>query len=111
MAYDKALADRIRELVAGEAGIGEKRMFGGLAFLVDGHLAIAASGQGGAMVRVDRADTEKLLAKGPAEPMVMRGKELDGWVRIPSEALRTTAQLSRWTDRALTYVRTLPPKR
>jgi TfoX/Sxy family transcriptional regulator of competence genes len=111
MAYDEALADRIRELVAGEAGIGEKRMFGGLAFLVHGHMAIAASGQGGAMVRVDPADTEKLLAKGPAEPMVMRGKELDGWVRVPSESLRTRAQLSRWTDRALAYVRTLPPKR
>ncbi len=111
MAYDEALADRIRELVAGEAGIGEKRMFGGRAFLVHGHMAITASGQGGAMVRVDPADAEKLLAKGPAEPMVMRGREMDGWVRVPPEALRTKAQLSRWTGRALAYVRTLPPKR
>ncbi|MCA0330124.1 MAG: TfoX/Sxy family protein [Actinobacteria bacterium] len=110
MAYDEGLAERIRELVAGERGISEKRMFGGLAFLLDGHMAIAASGQGGALVRVDPADTGTLLAKGPAEPMVMRGREMDGWVRVPSEALRTRAQLSRWTERALAFVRTLPPK-
>lgn len=110
MPYDAHLADRMRELLAAEPGFSEKRMFGGIAFLVDGRMTVAASGQGGALVRVHPDDTERLLARGPATPMVMRGREMHGWVRVPAESLRTRAQLQRWCDRALAYVRTLPPE-
>jgi TfoX/Sxy family transcriptional regulator of competence genes len=110
MAYDEDLADRIRELLASQPGVTETRMFGGLAFLIDGHLAIGASGQGGALVRVDPATSEKLTASGKAQVAVMRGRPAPGWLRIGSADLRTTRQLSRWVELASTYTRSLPPK-
>lgn len=110
MAYDEDLANRIRALIAGESGVTEKRMFGGLAFLVGGNMAVAASGQGGLMVRVDPAETDALLARPHARPMVMRGREMRGWLRVDDEGLRTRRQLEPWVRRGATYARSLPAK-
>jgi len=110
VAYDEDLAERIRELLAKERGITEKRMFGGLAFLVGGNMAVSASGRGGLMVRVDPADGEKLVASGTASPMVMRGREMSGWLRVDGAALRTRAQLAAWVERGTAYARSLPAK-
>ena len=105
MAYDEELADRIRALVAGET-VTEKKMFGGLAFLVGGNMAVAASGQGGLLVRVDPAESDALVASSTAEPMVMRGREMAGWLRIDpaDDEVRT------WVERGVSYARSLPPK-
>ena len=111
MAYDEDLANRIRELVAGEPNVTEKRMFGGLAFLVDGNMSVAASGQGGLMVRVDPEDTDALVAKPHAQPFEMRGRPMRGWLRVDAEGLRTERQLEPWVRRGVAYARSLPPKR
>jgi TfoX/Sxy family transcriptional regulator of competence genes len=111
MAYDEDLANRIRELIAGEADVTEKRMFGGLAFLVGGNMSVAASGQGGLMVRVDPEDTDALVAKPHARPFEMRGRATQGWLRVDSEGLRTKRQLEPWVRRGVAYARSLPPKR
>jgi TfoX/Sxy family transcriptional regulator of competence genes len=110
VAYDEDLANRIRELVAGEPGVTEKKMFGGLAFLIGGNMAVAASGQGGVLVRVDPAETEELVSKPHAGPMVMRGREMDGWLRVDDEGVRTKRQLEPWVKRGVAYARSLPPK-
>jgi TfoX/Sxy family transcriptional regulator of competence genes len=110
MAYDEDLANRIRELVAGEAGVTEKRMFGGLAFLVGGNMAVAASGQGGLMVRADPEESEALVAEPHASPMVMRGREMAGWLRVEEEGVRTMGELERWVRRGVAYARSLPAK-
>jgi len=109
--YDEDLADRMRELLAEEPDLSERKMFGGLAFLLGGHMVVAASGKGGAMVRVDPADADRLLERSKAEPMEMRGRPMAGWLRVATDDLRTTRQLARWVGLATTYVRTLPPKR
>jgi TfoX/Sxy family transcriptional regulator of competence genes len=111
MAYDEDLANRIRELIAAAADVTEKRMFGGLAFLVGGHMSVTASRQGGLMVRFDPEDTDTLLAKPHTRPFEMRGRELDGWLRVDSEGLRTKRQLEPWVKRGVAYARSLPPKR
>jgi TfoX/Sxy family transcriptional regulator of competence genes len=111
IAYDEDLADRIRELVSGQPDLSEKKMFGGLAFLVAGTMAVAASGQGGILVRVDPAASEQLVATTSARPMEMRGRQLDGWLRVASEDLRTNPQLARWVELGTTYARSLPAKR
>jgi TfoX/Sxy family transcriptional regulator of competence genes len=111
MAYDEDLAKRIRELVAGEPDVTEKRMFGSLAFLVDGNMSVAASGQGGLMVRIHPEDTEALLAKPHARPFEMRGREVRGWLRVDPEGLRTKRQLAPWVTRGVAYARSLPSKR
>jgi TfoX/Sxy family transcriptional regulator of competence genes len=111
MAYDEDLADRIRELVSTEPGLIEKKMFGGLAFLVGGNMAVAASGQGGLLVRVDPAESVAIVAKTKAEPMVMRGKEMAGWLRVESASVRTKRELATWVARGTGYARGLPPKR
>ncbi|HEV2754386.1 MAG TPA: TfoX/Sxy family protein [Actinomycetota bacterium] len=110
MAYDEELAERIRDLVAGERGLAEKKMFGGLAFLVDGNMAVAASGQGGIMVRVDPGESEALVGKTNAYPMEMRGRPMGGWLRVDAEHVRTKPQLAKWVQRGVGYARTLPPK-
>lgn len=109
MAYDEVLANRIRELLAGETTT-EKRMFGGLAFLIGGHMAVAASGRGGLMVRVPPDETEALLARDHVEPMIMAGRETRGWLRVSDDGIRTKRQLQSWVTRGATYVRGLPPK-
>ena len=111
VAYDEELADRIRDLVAGESGLIEKKMFGGLAFLLGGNMAVAASGQGGLLVRVDPAQSDKLVATTSAYPMEMRGRSMQGWLRIDPEELRTKRQLAKWVDLGTTYARSLPAKR
>ena len=110
MAYDEDLANRIRELTAGEAGVTEKQMFGGLAFLIGGNMAVAASGQGGLMVRVTPDETDELVAEPHARPFVMRGREMHGWLRVDSEGVRTKRELEPWVSRGVTYARSLPPK-
>lgn len=110
MAYDEVLADRIRELFLGQPDVTETKMFGGLAFLVGGHMAIAASREGGVLVHVDPAQFDKLMAASPARPMVMRGREMRGWLRVDAEAVRTKRQLSKWTELGAAYARSLPAK-
>ena len=110
MAYDTELAYRIRELLAPQRGVDEKSMFGGLAFLIGGHLAVAASGKGGLMVRVPPEDTEKLLGRAHVSPMVMAGRETRGWLRVDAEGVKTKRQLEGWVARGVGYARSLPPK-
>jgi TfoX/Sxy family transcriptional regulator of competence genes len=111
VAYDEDLANRIRELIAADGGVTETKMFGGLAFLIGGNMAVAASGQGGLLVRVAPGETEKLVAKPHASPMVMRGREMQGWLRVDEDGVRTKRQLEPWVKRGVTYARSLPPKR
>ena len=111
MAYDEELADRIRALVATQRGLSEKKMFGGLAFLVGGHMAIAASGQGGILVRVDPARSDTLVASTKATVAVMRGRPMTGWLRVGSEDVRTQRQLAKWVELGTTFARALPAKR
>jgi hypothetical protein len=110
MAYDEDLANRIRELLGGERGVDEKRMFGGLAFLVNGNMSVAASGRGGLMVRVPPDETEELLTRDHVEPMVMAGRETRGWLRVATDGVKTKRQLRSWVDRGLDYAKSLPPK-
>jgi TfoX/Sxy family transcriptional regulator of competence genes len=111
MAYDEDLANRIRELIAGGDDVTEQRMFGGLAFLVAGNMSVAASGQGGVMVRVDHEDTAALLARPHVRPFEMRGRAIQGWLRVEPEGVRTKRQLEPWVRRGVAYARSLPPKR
>jgi TfoX/Sxy family transcriptional regulator of competence genes len=110
MAYDTDLADRIRELLGTVRGVDEKRMFGGLAFLIDGHMTVAASGQGGLLVRVPPEETDKLLDRAHVSPMVMAGRDARGWLRVEPDGVKTKRQLHGWVTRGLNYVRSLPPK-
>jgi hypothetical protein len=111
VAYDQDLADRIRELVVGETDLTEKKMFGGLAFLIGGNMAVAASGQGGVMVRVDPALSDALVATTDARLFEMRGRPMRGWLRVDVEHLRTKRQLTEWVERGTAYARSLPGKR
>jgi TfoX/Sxy family transcriptional regulator of competence genes len=111
MAYDERLADRIRALLEDDRGVTEKKMFGGLAFLVGGNMAIAASGQGGILVRVDPERSDELVATTKAETAVMRGREMPGWLRVAPEDVKTKAQLTKWVRSGADYARRLPPKR
>lgn len=110
MAYDEETANRIRELVQGEDGLSEMRMFGGLAFLINGNMAVAASGKGGLLLRCDPEQTEALIAKPHAARFEMRGKEMDGWLRIDAPAIQSDAGLQRWVQVGVGYARSLPPK-
>jgi TfoX/Sxy family transcriptional regulator of competence genes len=110
MPYDEDVANRIRELIAADHDVTEKRMFGGLAFLVRGNMSVAASGQGGLMVRVDPADTDALVARPHAAPFEMRGRAMQGWLRVDTEGVRTKRQLEPWVRRGVAYARSLPPK-
>jgi TfoX/Sxy family transcriptional regulator of competence genes len=110
VAYDEDLANRIRELIGAEPGLTEKRMFGGLAFLIDGNMSVAASGQGGLLVRVDPADSDKLIQAEHAELMVMRGRAMPGWLRVAPDGLRNKRELERWVRRGVAYARSLPSK-
>ena len=111
VAYDTALADRIRQLVGDEPGLSEQKMFGGLAFLIGGNMAIAASGQGGLLVRADPERSEELVASTSAESMVMRGREMRGWLRVAAEDAATDEELGRWVELGVGYAGSLPPKK
>ncbi len=110
MAYDEDLADRLRAALQHQDGVEEKPMFGGLAFLVAGHMAVAASGQGGLMVRCDPDRTTELLEQPGAATFEMRGRAMKGWLRVDIEAVSDDADLQRWVDVGVGYVATLPPK-
>jgi TfoX/Sxy family transcriptional regulator of competence genes len=107
VAYDEELAERIRQLLSGEPGVTEKKMFGGLAFLVGGNMAVAASGQGGLLVRVDPAQSDTLVATTNARPMEMRGREMKGWLRVDSDDVRAEQGLAKWVQLGATYARSL----
>ncbi len=111
VAYDEALADRMRELLAAEADLSEMKMFGGLAFLVGGNIALAASGEGGIMVRVDRASSDRLVATTRARLVEMGGRPRKGWLLVDADDVRSKRQLAKWVQLGTTYARSLPPKR
>jgi TfoX/Sxy family transcriptional regulator of competence genes len=111
VAYDEELADRIRDLIGTEPDVTEKKMFGGLAFLIGGNMAVAASGQGGVLVRVDPTQSDTLVATTNARRMEMRGRSMQGWLRVHPEDLRTKRQLAKWVERGTAYARSLPAKR
>lgn len=110
MAYDRDLAERIRLLLAEEPDVAERAMFGGLAFLLGGNMAVAASGEGGLLVRVDPAGSAALQAATGARPMEMRGREMAGWLRVPSAAVRDDGALQEWIRRGVAFARSLPAK-
>jgi hypothetical protein len=110
MAYDEDLANRVRALIGSQAGVSEKRMFGGLAFLIGGNMSVSASGQGGLLLRCDPAETDVLLREPHAHPFEMRGRAMDGWLRVDAAGLRTTRQLEQWVARGVAYARSLPAK-
>ncbi|MCU1432998.1 MAG: hypothetical protein JWP95_2103 [Actinotalea sp.] len=110
MAYDVELAGRVRDLVEAEPGLTEQRMFGGLAFLVGGHMAVAASGTSGLLLRVDPAMTEQLVDPPHVDRFEMRGRAMNGWLRVDAEAVADDEDLARWVDHGVTYARSLPPK-
>jgi TfoX/Sxy family transcriptional regulator of competence genes len=109
--FDEDLANRLRELLQAEKGLTEKRMFGGLAFLIGGNMAVSASGQGGLLLRVDPAKTQDLARRPNARPFVMRGRAMEGWLRVDDEGLRTKRELERWVKLGASYARSLPPKK
>ncbi|MGH2711744.1 MAG: TfoX/Sxy family protein [Actinomycetota bacterium] len=111
MAYDEDLADRMRELLAGTPGLTEQKMFGGLGFMIGGNMAIGASGQGGALVRVDPTRSDKIVETTKARLMEMRGRQMAGWLRVDSDDLKTKRQLERWVTLGSDYAKSLPPKR
>jgi TfoX/Sxy family transcriptional regulator of competence genes len=111
VAFDQDLADRMRDLLADDGDVREQKMFGGLAFLVGGNMAVAASGQGGLMVRVDPGRSDALVATTCARLVEMRGRPMRGWLRVDAEDVRTARQLAEWVQTGTTYARSLPPKR
>jgi hypothetical protein len=110
MAYDEELAGRIRSLLGDRADLTEQKMFGGLAFLIGGNMAIAASGQGGILVRVDPEQSDELVATTPAEPMEMRGRQMAGWLRVQMADVADEAALAEWVERGSVYAESLPAK-
>ncbi|MFD6612572.1 TfoX/Sxy family protein [Micromonospora chalcea] len=110
MAYDEDLANRVRELLGPEPGITERRMFGGLAMMLRGNMAVVVRGAGGLMVRVDPAEADSARGEPGAEATVMRGKEMRGWVTVSPDACERDGDLARWDDRGVRSARTLPAK-
>jgi hypothetical protein len=108
VAYDEVLAGRIRDLIGPDPELTEKKMFGGLAFLIRGHMAISASGQGGILVHVDPERSGDLVATTVATTAVMQGREMDGWLRVSEEHLTADDDLSGWIETAIGYCRSLP---
>ena len=110
MAHSEELANRLRECLEGEAGLTEKKMFGGLAFLINGNMAVSASGQGGLLLRVDPAQAHELVESPHAARAVMRGREMDGWLRVSDEGASTTRALKKWVAIGVRYAASLPAK-
>jgi TfoX/Sxy family transcriptional regulator of competence genes len=110
MAYDQDLAQRLRELLAGEDAVTEKKMFGGLAFLLQGNMSVSASRAGGLLVRIDPADTESFLAQPHVTLMQMGGRTMDGWITVAPEGLQTKRELAAWVKPGVAFAKTLPPK-
>lgn len=110
MPYDEDLANRLRELLADEDAITEKKMFGGLAFLLRGNMCVAASHTGGLLVRVDPADAKTCLARPHAALMEMGGRTMDGWITVAPEGVKSKRELAAWVKRCVTFAKTLPTK-
>ena len=110
MAYDEQLAERIRGVLRGRDGITERKMFGGIAFMIGGNMAVAASGQGGLLLRVDPARTESLVDPPAVDRFEMRGRQMDGWLRVDASAVESDAELRRWVAHGVGYARSLAPK-
>jgi len=110
MAYDAELADRVRELIASERGVEERKMFGGLAFLINGNMAVSASSKGGLLLRVDPASTDALVSEPLVRRFEMRGREMDGWLHVDATVVESDRELRRWVDIGVAYARSLPPK-
>ena len=110
MAYDEDLANRIRELIASEDGYTEQKMFGGIGFMIDGHMAVGVSGEGGLMIHCSKEETEALLAKAGARPFEMRGREMKGWLRVDAESVSKKRALEPWVMQSVAFARALPPK-
>ena len=110
MAYDTELAERVRALLVFEPDVTEKKMFGGLSFLIGGHLAVGVSGTGGLLMRAEPDETDELLAQPHVEPFVMRGRAMNGWVRVGAEGVEDDSELKRWVESGVGYARSLPPK-
>jgi TfoX/Sxy family transcriptional regulator of competence genes len=110
MAYDEDLANRLRELLADEDAVTEKKMFGGLAFLLHGHMSVSASRNGGLLVRIDPAETDAMLARPHVARMEMGGRTMDGWITVAPEGLKRDRELAAWVERGIAFVKTLPPK-
>ena len=110
MAYDEALADRIRALLATDPDVVEKKMFGGLAFLIGGNMSVSASGQGGLLLRCDPEETDALVNGPHADRFEMRGRAMNGWLRVEAEGVETDDELARWVAVGVDYARSLPPK-
>ncbi|WP_433606761.1 TfoX/Sxy family protein [Dactylosporangium sp. CA-139114] len=108
MAFDEHLAARVRKIVTEQPGVTEQRMFGGLAWLVHGHIAVVARHDGGLMVRVARPDHEAMLAEPGAATTTMRGRPLRGWITVAEHACATRSDLTTWVRRGLTHALTLP---
>jgi TfoX/Sxy family transcriptional regulator of competence genes len=111
MPYDEEFAARIREIIAGEPALSEKKMFGGLAFLVSGNMAVSASGHGGLMVRVDPAQSDTLAGTTPARVVEMRGRPMRGWLYLEAADVGTAGELTAWVSRGVAFARSLPAKR
>lgn len=110
MAYDEDLVHRLRELLVDEGAVTERKMFGGLAFLLHGHMSVSASRNGGLLARIDPADTDAALGRPHVARMVMGGRTMDGWITVAPDGLKTKRQLAAWVKRSVAFVRTLPPK-
>jgi TfoX/Sxy family transcriptional regulator of competence genes len=110
MAYDEALAERIRALLAGQGDVTEKKMFGGLAFLIGGNMSVSASGQGGLLLRCEPSQTADLVDEPHASTAVMRGRAMEGWLRVAAEGVENDEELEKWVTRGVDYARSLPPK-
>jgi TfoX/Sxy family transcriptional regulator of competence genes len=110
MAYDEDLANRIREIVMIESGVTEKKMFGGLAFLINGNMSVSASGKGGLLLHVDPGESDELITKPHAHPFEMRGRVMQGWLRVDADGVKTKRQLERWVRWGVDYARSLPAK-
>jgi hypothetical protein len=110
VAYDEELAEQVRDVLGGRRGVTEVRMFGGLAWLANGNMAVAVRGKGGLLVRTDPADTEAMLDEPGTDTMVMRGREMRGWITVAPQACAAHEDVARWTERGLSYALTLPPK-
>jgi TfoX/Sxy family transcriptional regulator of competence genes len=110
MAYDEDLANRLREVLADEEAVTEKKMFGGLAFLLHGNMSVSASRKGGLLVRIDPAETDAALARPHVARMEMGGRTMDGWITVAPEGVKTKRQLAAWVKRSVTFVKTLPRK-
>jgi len=110
VAYDEALAQRIRAVLVREPNVTEKRMFGGLAFLIGGNMAVGASSEGGLLLRCEPAQTADLVREPHASTAIMRGRAMEGWLRVSDEGVQDDEQLEKWVTRGVGYARSLPPK-